>query len=198
MGFGAVVEEGGEEGEEGRREVVVGLRGGGGWRLLASLEFEFLLSSGDGLADPPHGCGFGLEHALLGPQGPPHGKGRQDEVEGVAVGKADFVNPLGEDRRDRLDLFDGRVRGNGLAEHGPDGLGGWRLAHGWFVSKVFSLSLSRGSFGRVGKNAASPSARPRVFWVLRGETGLCPSRLISNEFVRRDLIEMAQLLAGCL
>jgi hypothetical protein len=44
-------------------------------------------------------------------------------VDGAAIEKVNFVYPLGQDGLDRLDLFDGCVSGNGLAEHDPDDLG---------------------------------------------------------------------------
>jgi hypothetical protein len=83
-------------------------------------------------------------------------------VDGAAVGKANFVYPLGQNGLDGLDFFEGCVSGNGLAEYDPNGLGGWRVTHGRVVSKAFLWVV-----WRCWQDAAR-LASGRVFWVPRG------------------------------
>ena len=103
-------------------------------------------------------------------------------MDGAAVGKVNFVYPLGQDGLDRLDLFDGCVSGNGLAEHDPDGLGGWRVTHVQIVSKVLLWVV----VWRCWRDAAR-LASGRVFWVAKG--GVSGSRGLFSHIPKRYLIE---------
>ena len=65
--------------------------------MLSFLLLSRFFMLGEGFSDPAYRRGFGRHHGLLGPQGSPDGKGRQDEVDCPAIGETDFVDSLWAD-----------------------------------------------------------------------------------------------------
>ena len=119
------------------------------------LSFSFLRLRGfflvaEGVPDPPHCGSLGAYHVLLGPQGPEHGTGGQNEVDCPAVGEGDFVDSVWADGSNGCDALDCDIWQDDGAKHAPDGLVGGRLAHGEVeMAGVAAKSTGRGCWVAV-------------------------------------------------